>query len=498
MPHKKNRSVSSYKAEALRVGARLIDQKRYADACTHYNTACTIIKADPQLVFCLAVAFHLSKEYLIAIYYYCEAISLNKYYLEAFENLSEAQSELGLFSDALISIRSAIKINNSKSINFTRCAKILNYLGLHKESIEASTLAIELAPDSAIAYMIRSQAYRSQNMLDESIEDLKISIKLDSENPEHAYNMAFDLLLRGDFLDGWELYEKRFLTRNFIDNSGIMISPRWNGSDNLNGKTILVCAEQGLGDQIQFCRYSIKLKELGAKVILAVTPTLVELVKSIHSDILVVSTEQSATSIAQHDYYIPLMSLLRIFKVSLENIYCPFRYLHPTPSAQEKWGRKIKKNGMLKIGVDWSGNQKHTNDRNRSINFNEFNSLFKINAEWHILQTDFKNDEISLIANSNLIDFTNELVDFNETAGLIDQLDLVISVDTSVAHLASALGKATWILLPLAPDFRWLLKRNDSPWYKNIRLFRQTKSGIWSDVIQEISYELRQFVNINI
>jgi tetratricopeptide (TPR) repeat protein len=474
------RSVKSKQTTAsepwLKRGAALMQAKQYAEASACYSESIQKFPTDAQLFYCHGVALHQNKQLLQAIGAYCKSLELNPKLTEAFENLAEAQTELKLFDDALLSIRAAIALKPNRAISHTRLARILVRLGQHQEAIEVATHALKLSPQNATTHMIRSNAHRGLNQLQEGIADLRQAIALDPNNPELPYNLSFDLLLSEQFEEGWQRYESRFETENFLKNTPQMVSPKWNGTDSLDGKTILVCPEQGLGDQIQFARYALVLLGMGAKVIMPVAPALIDIMQSMHPDVLVTSSLQPASSLPQHDYYISLMSLLGIFKTDLSNIPYADRYITPDSAIKAKWqARFASKSSKPQVGITWSGSQLHVNDHNRSMSLAQLAPLLNLDVDWHILQTEIRQADEVLLPQTPLKDWRPELTSLHETAGLLDQLDLLITVDTSVAHLSAALGKPTWIMLPYAPDFRWLLNRSDTPWYPSVQLFRQSK-----------------------
>lgn len=487
---KKKTDLTKY---ILITGATFMQSKLYAKACATYAQGLIKFPKDAQLHYCHGVALHQDKQLLQAVGAYSKALELNPKFTEAFENLAEAQTELKLFDDALLSIRAAIALKPNRAISHTRLARILDRLGQHKEAIEVATHALKLNTKNATTLMIRSNAHRGLNQLQESIADLRQAMAIDPNNAELPYNLSFDLLLSEQFEEGWQRYESRFLTENFLKNTPQMVAPKWNGTNNLDGKTILVCPEQGLGDQIQFARYALVLLGMGAKVIMPVAPALVDIVQSMHQDVLVTSSLQPASSLPQHDYYIPLMSLLGIFKTDLNNIPCADRYITPDEAITAKWqARFANKSSKPQVGITWSGSQLHVNDHNRSMSLTQLAPLLNLDVDWHILQTEIREADELLLPQTPLKDWRPELTSLHETAGLLDQLDLLITVDTSVAHLSAALGKPTWIMLPYAPDFRWLLNRSDTPWYPSVQLFRQSQPRDWESVTSRILKTLTQ------
>lgn len=480
---------NSIKKEALfRAGDLLIQEKKYEEAAAYYDTGLKRLPNDPDLLYSKGVVFHLDKNLLQAINYYIQALQVKPNFFEAFENLAEAQTELLMFNDAALSLQAAITLNPKKTVSHIRLANVLARLRRYDEAITAATQALMLEPHNAGALMMRSNAYRGLNQINKSIQDLKDAISHHPDKPKLVYNLSFDLLLNEQFIEGWSMYEARFQTDPFIEGAAIapMVVPRWNGIDSLDGKTILVCSEQGLGDQIQFGRYTLMLKNAGAKVIWTVDPPLVSIMQSMDAHILVTSALQPASALPPHDLYIPLMSLPGIFKTELNSIPSSDRYISSDSKINAEWANRFAHKNRPQIGLVWSGSPLHVNDHNRSMRLIDLQQLFALDADLHVLQTEIQPQDESLLKYLSIQDWRANLTSLHETAGLIDQLDLVITVDTSVAHLSAALGKPTWLMLPFAPDFRWLLNRTDSPWYPSIRLFRQDKPGNWQYVITDI------------
>lgn len=479
--------TNAAKETCLKRGDALMETKHYAEACKFYGESILKYPSDSTLHYCHGVALHQDKQLAKAIDAYSKALQLNPNLTEVFENLAEAQAELKLFDDTLLSIRAAIALKPNRAISHTRLARILVLLGQHKEAIDVATHSLKLSPENATTHMIRSNAHRGLNQLQLSIADLRQAMEIDPNNSDYPYNLSLDLLLSEQFEEGWIRYESRFRTESFLRNAPLMVSPRWNLSDSLEGRTILICPEQGLGDQVQFSRYALALIHMGAKVILPVAPALIDIIQSIHPEVVVISSFQPTTSLPPHDCHIPLMSLMGIFKTNLNNIPCAKSYLHPDAAITAKWQVLFEnKSSKPQIGITWSGSQIHFNDQNRSIPLFMLGSLLKLDVDWHILQTEIRETDELFLPQTTLKDWRSKLTCMQDTAGLLDQLDLLITVDTSVAHLSAALGKPTWIMLPFAPDFRWLLNRTDSPWYPSVQLFRQSKPNDWDSVTNQI------------
>ncbi len=266
--------------------------------------------------------------------------------------------------------------------------------------------------------------------------------------------------------------------------------PLWLGETSIQDKHILLWGEQGLGDSIQFLRYLPRVANLAAEVSVRLHPTLTELAQRSFNSIKVLAEPELPV---KYDCHCPLPSLalaLRTFSES--DIPSDVPYLTSDPEKHSKWRKRIEKHGKPLIGITWRGNPQHKNDLNRSIPFELLRGLLEINQIcWVILQKPLENKEMLLLKQlAHCFALSAELTDFDETAAVTAELDLIISVDTSVAHVAGALDKPVWVLLPYAPDWRWLLNRVDSPWYPSARLFRQPKIGDWDSVLQSVAKEL--------
>jgi tetratricopeptide (TPR) repeat protein len=298
-----------------------------------------------------------------------------------------------------------------------------------------------------------------------------------------TWNAALAHLTAGRLTEGWPGYEARFELPGGAGRRAFPM-PLWKGEP-LAGKTILVSAEQGLGDSLQFCRYLALLNERGARVIFECPAKLAPVLATLQPqpELLVAP----ANPIPSADYHVPLLSLPGLFGTALESIPARRTYLTASPEAQERWQARLAPLRPRRIiGFVSQGNPKYKNDRNRSIPFPEWQPLRSV-ASFALVHLQY-----GVAAPPELVDLDlgPEVGDFADTAGLVEELDLVITVDTSMAHLAGALGKETWLLLPYAADWRWLQGRTDSPWYPSVRIFRQPRPGDWASVMQEVAAAL--------
>jgi ADP-heptose:LPS heptosyltransferase len=295
------------------------------------------------------------------------------------------------------------------------------------------------------------------------------------------------------------LYEARWQNSAMSIHQELFSYPLWNGRDSLEGKIIILHPEQGFGDTIQFCRYARLLAKQANKVYLVVNDPLYHLMK--HSvaqwpDGQNIEILTAGAQIPAFHFHLPLMTAPGILGTDLSNIPNFGPYLYAENTIAQSWQQRLGEKRRPRVGLVWSGSDKHTNDKNRSIPLSELLAQFQKNLrcslEFHSLQKEIKSEDLPLLEQLDIRQHTLELKTFSDTAALITQMDLVISVDTSVAHLAAALGVTTWIALPHVPDFRWLLDRQDSPWYSSMRLFRQTRPREWTDVLVALAQACNQ------
>ena len=269
------------------------------------------------------------------------------------------------------------------------------------------------------------------------------------------------------------------------------MQPLWRGEP-IEGKTILLHSEQGLGDAIQFSRYVPLVAERGARVILEVDGRLRNLMSSLEGAAQLLS---AGDVLPEFDVHCPLLSLPRAFNTLLETIPSHTPYLRAPPERLTKWSARLGPKRGLRVGLIWSGNPAHHRDHARSIEFSAMAPLLSAEATFFSLQKDVRPADAAVLAGrSEIIQITDELADFSDTAAVMAQLDLIISVDTSTVHLAGALGRPVWILLPFLPDWRWLLDRDTSPWYPTARLFRQDETRRWDGVIPRVQAALSELI----
>jgi tetratricopeptide (TPR) repeat protein len=428
-----------------------------------------------------------------AIKYYLKALALNPNLSKTYYNLGFALQEKGRVDEAISHYQKALELNFNTFGIHNNLGLALQETGQLDKAISTFQKALQLNPDFAEAYYNIGNTLRDKGKFDESITYYQKALEKKPDYIEAHWNRALLLLLTGDFRQGWGEYEWRWKLKNHFQYN--YIKPLWDGSG-ISGLTILLHAEQGFGDTIQFIRYADLVAKRGAKVIIECQKELVSLLQTVDG---VYQVKAYSEPLPYFDVHCPLLSLPLIFDTTSETIPSKIPYITPEPGLTQKWKDKIQhENSKYKIGLAWSGNSKHKNESIRSFSLDIFLPLAQCkNITFYSLQ---KGEAAAQATNPpegiHLIDFMEDIIDFSDTAALIDNLDLVISVDTSVAHIAGALGKPVWILLPFVPDWRWLLHREDSPWYPTMRLFRQQTPGDWDSVIAVVKDKL-SFLDIH-
>ncbi|HLG83344.1 MAG TPA: tetratricopeptide repeat-containing glycosyltransferase family protein [Bradyrhizobium sp.] len=398
-------------------------------------------------------------------------------------NLANALIEAGHVSDALLCLARAHQLDpqNPKVRNDLGHGFML--LGRHEEALDWFDRALEIKPDSVETLNNKAFSLTRLHRFDEALAVYARSKAASPDNAATDFNVALLQMLTGSFNAGWLGREARFRLPSPAPYPDFR-EPRWFGDQDISGKTILLYADEGLGDSIQFVRYAPMVAARGARVVLAVDDVLCTLLAAVPD---VAQCVAKSDTLLGFDLHCPISSLPLVFNTTLETIPAAASYLPPpAPEHVRRWEDRLGPHETLRVGLVWSGNPRHVNDRDRSMRLREMLPLLEIGATFVSLQKDPRPDDKVTLAGTRIIDWTVELTDFAETAALISCLDLVISVDTSVAHLAAALGRPTWILLPYTPDYRWLLGRDDSPWYPSVHLFRQSASGGYGEVVARV------------
>ncbi|MDB5654941.1 MAG: hypothetical protein JWQ94_2554 [Tardiphaga sp.] len=415
---------------------------------------------------------------------YEQAIVLVPNYVNAMSNRGLALLQLRRFDEAIATLERALAIAPDRAEIHNNHGNALQGLQRFDDALTAYDRAVQLKPDYAEAYNNRGNTLVYLRRFDDAVVSFQQAVAIDPDYGDAHWNEAILRLLTGDFENGWAKAEWRWKCRALGLVSRPFSQPLWLGEASIAGKTILLHSDEGLGDAIHFCRYVPLVAALGARVILQVQSSLVSLLSGLEGVTLCISLADAAPAF---DVHCSLSSLPLAFKTRMPTIPSQTPYLRSGSASpfDAEAGRG------LRIGIVWSGNPDHGNDLNRSIPLPLMSSLFDLPATFIPLQTEMRPGDAELLArHGNVLGLSGTFRSFSDTAAVVSQLDLVVTVDTSVAHLAGALGRPVWILLPYSPDWRWLLGRDDSPWYPTARLFRQTARRDWQQVIARVRKEL--------
>lgn len=418
------------------------------------------------------------------------AVRLNANYADAHHNLGLALKDQRKFPEAEAAYRRALRLQPGYTDAHNNLGNVLNALGKPAEAEACYREALRHQPRNAEAHSNLGVMLTDLGRLDEAAKHYAEAIHVQPDYAGAHYNFAMHLLLRGDFARGWNEYEWRWRVRKLPPHGRPFAQPLWDGSP-LHGRTILLHSEQGLGDMIQFVRFATVAKQRGGNVVVECQRALVELFGSCR-DIDQVVAEGAA--LPHFDVQAPLMTLPKILGTSVESIPAPIPYLTADPDRVESWRQELAAIPDLRIGVVWRGNPDNRRDSSRSFALAELATVANVERVRLVsLQKGTDGDELTAFAaRYPILDCSSRLDQFLDTAALMMELDLIISADTAPCHLAGALGVPVWIPLPVIPDWRWLLGRDDSPWYPTARLFRQERPGDWSSVFQRMATALAQ------
>lgn len=503
-------------------GVALGQLQRFADAVESYGRAIAILPGFVDAHFNRGVALEALGRRAEALESYERVVALRPDYVEAYNNRGTTLAALGRHDEALASCERAIALKPDYAIGYNNRGNALRDLGRLPEAVESYERALALRRDYAEALNNLAVALVDLDRPAEALDRCERAISLKPNYPDAWYNCGNALrelhrhveaaqryeraislrpdyaaahwnladcrLLLGDFERGWKEYEWRWKLKDRQAAQRDFPQPLWLGSPEVKGQTILLHSEMGLGDTLLFCRYAKKVAALGATVLLEVQPPLLPLLANLEGATRVLAR---GGPLPAFDCQCPLMSLPLAFKTDLQTIPTDVPYVRSDPVRVAAWKNRLGEATKPRVGLAWSGSVALRNDK-RSMALAEALPLVGNRAQWVSLQKEVRNADAALLASrTDILHFGADLTDFADTAALIELLDLVVTVDTSVANLAGAMGKPVWIMLPFNPhDWRWLLDREDSPWYPTARLFRQSSPGDWRSVVRRVDEEL--------
>jgi Tfp pilus assembly protein PilF len=432
------------------------------------------------------------KDFEGAIGSYGTAIALQPTRAEPYFKRANALRNIGRLEEALADYDRAIERQADYAHAYCNRGVVLQLLGRMEVALESYDRAIALDPADFMAHYNRALLAQECSRWEDALASYDRALELNPQFADARYNRSMAQLFLGDFESGWRGYESRWdnAHRLGIGEVRSLPKPGWRGQESIAGKRILLYSEAGLGDTLQFCRYAISCAERGAAVVLEVQEPLSKLLASLDGVSLVVCT---GSSLPSFDFHCPLLSLPLAFKTTVETIPFPKAYLRADPFKVAQWRERLGERRRPRVGLVWSGNPNNPIDARRSVHLADWLARLPAGFEYFRLQTEVReSDRAVLGSNPQVVSFDDSLLDFDNTAALCGLMDVVVTVDTSLAHLAGALGHKTWVLLPRTPDFRWLRDREDSPWYSSLKLYRQTTANDWSSVFERVATDLRR------
>lgn len=474
--------------EALAEGVGVLDSlKRHDEAATWMHR---LVSLQPTHANRLVLASQLraaerDAEALDVLDVLCAEAPTN---VEAAVMRSAALKKAGRYAEALAEIDRVLALQGWNARTLVMRAALLEAMGRHEEALTAIEQAFALDPGSREVLLGRGPALTNLLRMPEAVAAAEDAVRRLPDDGDAHFAAALAFLLAGDLARGWAEHEWRDRTTLMAGKLlAVNACPRWRGED-LRGRTIFLHGEQGIGDNIQFVRYANVVARMADHVIVMVSRVLEPLVaRSLAPNCRVLPQE---SPLPAADYHCPLLSVPAVLGTTVETVPAGVPYLRADPAVTAAWRERLDP-AALNVGIAWTGNPKHANDHNRSMSLATFRAVDAEGCRFLTAQPDVREaDRPVLDAWDRATDLGAALRTFDDTAGYFEALDLVITVDTSVAHLAGALGRPVWILLPYVPDWRWMLGREDTPWYPTARLYRQAARGDWASVLARVRQDL--------
>lgn len=469
-------------------GLVLRDLKRHDEAFAAYDRALALKPDFTDAIVARGNVFFQMGRHAEALAEYERALALEPDFAYGFNNRGNALQALGRHGEALESFERALALKPDYAEAHNNRGNALIELNRHEDALKDYDAAIAGRP-FAFALVNRGSALRYLGRTDEAMASFERAIALEADLPEAHWNKALLALTLGDYEHGFAGYEWRWRGATELQPRGFA-QPQWRG-ENIVGRTILLHAEQGYGDSIQMLRYLPLVKARGARAILEIPESLIPLLGPHAEGVTVLS---KGTPLPAFDLHCPLMSLPLAFGSRIDTVPADVPYLFAPPERIARMAARLPQTRALRIGLVWSGKPSHKNDHNRSIALARLKPLLDVPATAFVsLQREYRDADRGALAHLPILRLDDAIGDFADTAAAIAALDLVIAVDTAVAHLAGSLGKPLWVLLSHVQDWRWLIARSDNPWYPSARLFRQGPEGQWNPVIAQVTDELTRY-----
>lgn len=477
-------------------GIALAGLQRFEEAIEEYQRAIQLDPVGTGAFTNLGVAYAALRQFDLAFASYEKALELSPNDAAIYTNLGAAYADLRQFDQALAAYKNALRLNPESSETYNNLGKVYMEQQDFVRAREAYEKALVLDPTCPDPYINLGLVYANQRQFDQAFAFYQQALQIDPNNTNAKLNQSFGLLALGDYQTGWRAYESRNDLRR---RPRVFSKPLWLGQEDISNATILVHAEQGLGDTLQFCRYVDLLAQRCRQVFLLVQKPLARICQTLASKPIVLTDDDA---LPEFDVHCPLMSLPLAFGTTVATIPASVPYLHSDSEKVAYWRSKLESCSGLRVGLVWNGGFRPDQpelwglNARRNIPLAKLQGLSIPRVEFFSLQKG-KEAEAELHElhkngwdRPNIVDYVSELVDYTDTAALIENLDLVISVDTSVVHLAGALGKPVWILNRYDSCWRWFVDKTDSPWYPTAKIYNQPAMGDWDSVIVKVAADL--------
>ncbi len=479
------------------LGMGLLEQCNLEEAEVHLRQAILLQPNFPDARFNLGGLLKDRGQLDEAVACYRELLRIKPDYVGGYVNLGVALNTQGKSTEAIACYEQALWLDPNHDEALGNLAQALRDLGRVDEALAAAQQAVSAMPANPKAHMGLGVLWSRLGKPDQAIVCYEQALRLKPDYADAHYALAMALLCTGQWEQGLVEYEWRWRTKGYIPPR--FPKPLWDGSP-LAGRTLLLLTEQGLGDILQFIRFAAAAKQTGGTVVVSCRPALIRLLESCPGiDRLIPAGEM----FTEFDVYVSLFSLPRLLKIPLAAVSPQVPYVFADPQLVELWRQKLQAWSGFKIGIAWQGSSTYPDDRQRSLPLAQFEPIAAIpGVQLFSLQQGYGTEQLRPLADRLPVNLLGDDLDraagtFMDTAAVMKNLDLVITSDTSIAHLAGALGVAVWLATPLANDWRWLQRREDSPWYPTMRLFRQRSLGNWQTVFESMAAALRAIVESN-
>ena len=473
-------------------GVALQHLGRFDEALESYERALALRPDNAEALNNRGVTLHDLRRFDEALASYQRALALRPDYPEALNNHGVILDDLKRFDEALESYDRALALRPDYPEALNNRGNTLSDIGLFDEALQSYDRAVALRPDYAEAWNNRSLTLRELARFEEAMESCKRALDITADFAEGQFNKAFLLLLNGSVAEGWPEYESRRQVDGWVARS--LSSPEWKKGDPVP-RRLLLYSEQGLGDTIQFSRFAGAVTARGSEVWLEAQPSLVALLSGLQG----VKVIGAGETLPEYDVHLPLMSVPHLLNITLQDLAQTTPYLSAETDRVQAWARRLPA-AQFRVGIIWQGKPTGNVDFGRSIPLRAFAPLCDVPGVMLIsLQKYAGAEQLENLPPGMRVETLGEDFDagpdaFVDCAAVMKNLDLVISSDTAAAHLAGALGCSVWIVLKYVPDWRWMMHRDDSPWYPTARLFRQTRHGDWDEVFERIARALSRAV----